>query len=60
MILSQIEFAYSRSLHQSIEISHFEVVYGTNPIDPLDLVPYSTKKQFGGDADQRVKEIKKI
>ena len=44
MILPQIEFAYNRSLHQSIRMSPFEVVYGVNPIGPLDLVPYPTKR----------------
>ena len=44
MILPQIEFAYNRSLHQSIGMSPFEIVYGVNPIDPLDLLPYPTKK----------------
>ena len=38
----------------------FEVVYGTNPIDPLDLVPYPTKNKFNGDANERVKNIKKL
>ena len=37
MILSQIEFDYNWSLHQSIGMSPFEVVYGVNPIGPLDL-----------------------
>ena len=60
MILSQIEFAYNRSMHQSVGMSSFEVVYGINPIGPLDLVPYPTKKQFSGDANERVKEIKKL
>ena len=46
MILPQIHFAYNRSLHQSIGMSPFEVVYGVNPIGPLDLLPYPTKKQF--------------
>ena len=41
-------------------MSPFEVVYGVNPIGPLDLLPYLTKKQFSGDASERVKEIKKI
>ena len=60
MILSQIEFAYNRFMHQSVGMSHFEVVYETNPIGPLDLVPYPSKKQFNGDTDERVKEIKKL
>ena len=60
MILPQIEFSYNRSLHQSIRISPFKVVYGVNPIGPLDLLPYPTKKQFSGDANKRVKEIKKL
>ena len=59
-IQSQIEFSYNQSLCQSIRMSLFYVFYGTNPICPLDLVQYSTKKQFSGDADERVKEIKKF
>ena len=59
MILSQIEFAYNRSLHQSIGMSSFKVVYGTNPIGPLDLVSYPTKKQFSEDVDEKAKNIKK-
>ena len=46
-------------MHKSIEMSPSEVGYGVNPIGPLDLVPYPTEKQFSGDANERVKEIKK-
>ena len=52
MILPQIEFAYNRFLHQRIRLSPFKVVYGVNPIGLLDLVPYPTKKQFSGDANE--------
>ena len=51
-ILSQIEFAYNKSIHQSIGRSPFEVVYGHIPIGPLDLVPRATKHQFSGDAEK--------
>ena len=40
-------------MHQSIGMSPFEVVYGVNPIAPLDLLPYPTKKQFNGDAKSK-------
>ena len=60
MIISQIEFAYNRSMYQSVGMSLFEVVYGTNPIGHLDLVPYPSKKQFSGDVDKKVKEINKL
>ena len=47
-------------MHQSIGRSLFEVVYGHILIGPLDLVPRATKHQFSGDAETRVKEIRKL
>ena len=47
-------------MHQIIEMSLFEVVYNTNPISFLDLVPYLIKKQFSGNMDEKVKEITKL
>ena len=34
-----IEFAYSRSMHSTDDHSLFEIVYGFNPLTPLDLLP---------------------
>ncbi|XP_052727683.1 uncharacterized protein LOC128194996, partial [Vigna angularis] len=37
--LPHIEFAYNRVVHKTTNLSPFEVVYGFNPITPLDLLP---------------------
>ena len=55
-----MEFAYNRSMHQSIGRSPFEVVYGLKPIEPLDLAPHATSKQFSGDAEIKARKIKKL
>jgi len=35
--LHHIEFAYNRVVHNTTKLSSFEVVYGFNPLTPLDL-----------------------
>jgi len=37
--LPHIEFSYNRVVHKTTNISPFEVVYGFNPLTPLDLLP---------------------
>ncbi|KAH9667915.1 Endonuclease [Citrus sinensis] len=60
LILPQIEFAYNHSIHQTTGSSPFEVVYGKNPISPLDLAPLLTDHQFSGEAEECSKSIKKM
>ncbi|KAL6223457.1 hypothetical protein ACLB2K_006844 [Fragaria x ananassa] len=60
MILAQAEFAYNKSPSQTTGTSPFFIVDGRNPISPLDLVPLPTTIQFGGDAADQAKYIKKL
>ncbi len=44
--LPHIEFAYNRVVHKTTNISPFEVVYGFNPLTPLDLLPLPNPQDF--------------
>ena len=37
--LPHVEFAYNRTVHSTTQFSPFEIVYGFNPLTPLDLLP---------------------
>ena len=37
--LPHIEFAYNRVVHKTTNASPFEVIYGFNPLTPMDLLP---------------------
>ena len=39
LCLPHIEFAYNRVVHSTKNCSPFEIVYGLNPLTPLDLLP---------------------
>jgi len=36
---SFIEFSYTHIMHSTTDYSPFEIVYGFNPLTPLDLIP---------------------
>jgi len=44
--LPHIEFAYNRVVHRTTKLSPFEVVYGFNPLTPLDLLPLPQPRDF--------------
>ena len=44
--LSHVEFAYNRVVHSITQYSPFEVVYGFNPLTPLDLLPLPNISDF--------------
>ena len=47
-------------VHQNVGKSPFEIVYGLQPIGPLDLTPIVSKQQFNGNIEVRVREITKL
>jgi hypothetical protein len=60
LTLPQAEFAYNRSQSRTTGKSPFEVVYGFNPITPIELTPLHVEKQFSGNADEHAEHIKQV
>jgi translation initiation factor IF-1 len=50
--LPHIKFAYNRSVHSTMKVNLFQVVYGFNPCAPIDLLPLLPSKMACFDASQ--------
>jgi hypothetical protein len=55
-----IEFAYNRSVHSTTDFSPFEIVYGFNPLTPLDLLPLPVNERTSLDGQKKAKMVKKL
>jgi hypothetical protein len=50
--LPHIEIAYNRSVHSTMKVSPFQVVYGFNSLAPIDLLPLPPSEMTCFDASQ--------
>jgi hypothetical protein len=55
-----IEFAYNRSVHSTTDFSPFEIVYGFNPLTPLDLLPLPIDEKTSLDGQKKAEMVKKL
>jgi len=58
--LSFVEFAYNRAIHSTTHCSPFEVVYGFNPLTPLDLLPIPSNMFVSDAATSKADLIKTL
>ena len=58
--MPHVEFAYNRSVHSATKFSSFEIVYGFNPITPLDLIPLPIGEQVNLDGKKKADLVKQI
>jgi len=55
-----IEFAYNRSVHSTTNYSSFEIVYGFNPLKPLDLIYLPVDERVSLDGNQKAQVVKDL
>ena len=60
MTLPHAKFAYNSSRNRSTQRSPFEIVYGANPTNVLDLVPIQRADKVSEDAEELARCIKDI
>ena len=60
LLLPHAEFAYNKTPSRATGLSPFKVVYGIDPLGPLDLIPRSFDQKPHPDAAARVEQIKKV
>ena len=55
-----IEFAYNRTMHLTTSFSHLEIVYGFNPLTPMDLIPLPFKERVSLDGQKMAKMVRQL
>uniref|UniRef100_A0A2N9G1L0 Integrase catalytic domain-containing protein n=1 Tax=Fagus sylvatica TaxID=28930 RepID=A0A2N9G1L0_FAGSY len=55
-----IEFAYNRAMHSTTSYSPFEIVYGFNPLTPLDLMPLPVDGRSSLDGQKKAELVKSL
>ena len=58
--LPHVEFAYNRSIHSASKFSPFEIVYGFNPLSPLDLTSLPLSECVNLDGKKKAEFVKMI
>uniref|UniRef100_A0A1J3E356 Transposon Ty3-I Gag-Pol polyprotein n=1 Tax=Noccaea caerulescens TaxID=107243 RepID=A0A1J3E356_NOCCA len=58
--LPHVEFAYNHAVHSATLFSPFQLVYGFNPLTPLDLTPLPLSERVSMDGQKKAELVKKM
>ena len=60
LILPHVEFSYNLAPSKTTGLPPFKIVYGVEPLSPLDLIPRPLDEKSSVEANKRVEEIKHL
>jgi hypothetical protein len=55
-----VKFAYNRTVHSTTGFSPFEIVYGFNPLTPIDLIPLPFEERVSLDGEKKAKMVRQL
>ena len=58
--MPHVEFSYNRTIHSATKVLPFEIVYGFNPLTPLDLSPLLMSEHVNIDGKKKAEFVKQI
>jgi len=60
LILHYVEFVYNKAPSKTTCLSPFKIVYGVEPLSPLDRIPQTMDEKLSMEVSKRVQEIKHL
>jgi len=60
LLVAHVEFAYNWSPNRTTKETLFKIVYGNNPLSPIDLTPLPLKEIMSTEVSKWVKEIQEL
>ena len=58
--MSHVQFVYNKAPSKATGLSPFKVVYGIDPLSPINLTPQAQDQKPSADAAAKVEEIQKL
>jgi hypothetical protein len=58
--LPLVEFAYNRTVHSTTGFSPFEIVYGFNPLTPMDLIPLPFEEKVSLNGEKKANMVRQL
>jgi hypothetical protein len=55
-----VEFAYNKIVHSTTDFSPFEIIYGFNPLTPMDLISLPFEENVSLDGEKKAKMVRQF